>query len=31
VHFEVYPSQPGSDPYVAVNPQPWLNARGLNP
>ena len=31
VHFEVYPTEPGSDPYKAVNPQPWLNARGLNP
>jgi len=31
VHFEVYPTQPGSNPYEAVNPQPWLNARGLNP
>ena len=31
VHSEVYPTQPGSNPYQAVNPQPWLNARGLNP
>ena len=31
VHFEVYPTEPGSDPYQAVNPQSWLNARGLNP
>ena len=31
VHFEVYPSEPGSNPYQAVNPQPWLNARGLQP
>lgn len=31
VHFEVYPTEPGSDPYLAVNPQPWFNARGLNP
>lgn len=32
VHFEVYPAgiQPG-DVYHAVNPVPWLEARGLHP
>ena len=32
VHFEVYPAgiQPG-DVYHAVNPAPWLEARGLHP
>jgi murein DD-endopeptidase MepM/ murein hydrolase activator NlpD len=32
LHFEIYPagSSPG-DVYRAVNPEPWLRSRGLNP
>jgi murein DD-endopeptidase MepM/ murein hydrolase activator NlpD len=32
LHFEIYPAgaSPG-DVYTAVNPEPWLRSRGLNP